>query len=288
MMCLVGRAAKFLMASLAGLAAVMPLAAQEAVPRLEVPRAEAPPRIDGELDDACWRSAARIGHLGPSRGQTLPESAPATEVRMVWDSRALHVSFACRDDDIHVDASMKRDDDLYKADVCEVFIDGKGDQRQWIEIQVSPNNQILDLVSMMTAEPAYTETLRLTRELAAREFWSDRSWTAIGLESATGRLVEAGRTVGWTVELSIPASAFLRRLGLDRLGPMELRANVLRYDHPANADGSRAFVPMNWAPVAPGCPHISPAAMGRLVLQDGADAPQQPIDISPRRLPNEE
>ncbi len=52
MMCRVERAAKLLMASLAGLVAVVPLAAQEAVPWLEVPRAEAPPRIDGEFDDA--------------------------------------------------------------------------------------------------------------------------------------------------------------------------------------------------------------------------------------------
>ena len=192
-----------------------------------------------------------------------------TEVRLVWSPEALHIAFACRDDDILADPAMADDDNLYKADVCEVFIDGKGDQRQWIEIQVSPLNRVLDLVSTMTAEPVYTEELRLTQEVVDRDFWSDRSWKAQGMSTASGRLAVDGKTVGWTVEMSIPASAILRRLGVEVLSPMSIRANILRYDHPLEG-GCRRFVQSNWAPVAHGCPHISPVAMGILRLVESA------------------
>lgn len=235
------------------------------VPRLAVPRAAVPPVIDGALDDACWRSAAVIAGLGPARDAVAPAAWPRTVVRIAWDPAALHLAFACRDDDIHVLPALGRDDDIYKGDVCEVFIDGVGDQRQWIEVQMSPLNQVLDLVSILTAPPAYTDAMRLTPDLVERELWSDRSWSAAGLATASGRIVEDGATVGWTVEMSIPAGAFLRRAGRDRLSPMDLRANVLRYDHPVG-NGKRELVQMNWAPVATGCPHISPAAMGVLHL----------------------
>lgn len=241
------------------------------VPQLDVPRTSSAPVVDGILDDRCWSDAPTIRNLGPARLVAGGGELPPTEVRIMWDPRALYVAFVCRDNGIHSMDAMGRDGDLYKADVCEVFIDGKGDQRQWIEIQVSPLNQVLDLVSTMTADPQYTAEMRLTQTMVERDFWSDRSWSAAGLVTASGRLFEGGKTVGWTVEMSIPAAAFLRRMGRDRIEPMQIRANFLRYDHPV-VDAGRGFTQLNWAPVAVGCPHISPSAMGVLRLVDQADA----------------
>jgi hypothetical protein len=250
------------------------LAVAADVPQLLVPRSQTVPVVDGKLDDACWERAALIDGLGPARGGVNGIGMQPTEVRLVWSPEALHIAFNCRDDDIFADPAMADDDNLYKADVCELFIDGKGDQRQWIEIQVSPLNRVLDLVSTMTVEPMYTEELRLTQDLVDREFWSDRSWKAQAISTSSGRLVVDGQTVGWTVEMSVPASAFVRRLGVVALSPMSIRANILRYDHPLDG-GSRRLVQSNWAPVAHGCPHISPAAMGVLRLVEPADTTTQ-------------
>jgi hypothetical protein len=55
---------------------------------------------------------------------------------------------------------------------------------------------------------------------------------------------------------------------------MAMRANFLRYDWIPGQDeaGQRRLQPQNWSPVAIGCPHISPAAMGRITLAPpGAD-----------------
>lgn len=251
---------------------VTPVLMAADVPHLLVPRSQEAPVVDGSLQDACWKTAALVDGLGPARGNGDEATIQHTTVRLVWTQEALHVAFSCRDDDVYADAAMLNDDNLYKADVCEVFIDGKGDQRQWIEIQVSPLNRVLDLVSAITADPQYTEALRLTQEQVDRDFWSDRTWSAPGLATASGRLVENGVPVGWTVEMSIPAAAFLRRPGAATLTPMDIRANLLRYDHPSGV-GGRKFVQSNWAPVAQGCPHISPAAMGvvRLVESSGGE-----------------
>jgi hypothetical protein len=46
-----------------------------------------------------------------------------------------------------------------------------------------------------------------------------------------------------------------------------MRGNLMRYDHPVRpGKEKRDMLFMNWSPVEPGCPHISPAAMGHIIL----------------------
>ncbi len=251
-------------------------------PRLVVPHAFVPPVIDGVLNDAVWRQAAVIDGLRPARGgddgariDTVP-----TVVRLLWDEAFLYVAFACRDDDIHVSGNLKRDDNLYAEDVVEVFVDGFGDARQWIEIQVNPLGEVLDLMFVLASEARHGDDYVL-EPAARRHLFTFREWNSQGLRHAAGRLVEQDVVVGWTVEMAIPAADLVKRTGGGCLEPMELRANFLRYDHqPEREGGARRLVHMNWAPVRHGCPHISPGAMGTLIL-----APAAPLmaDASPSR-----
>lgn len=243
------------------------------LPALTVPRLVVvpPPVIDGVLDDAAWAHAAVIRGLGPSLGgvrdQERIDRIPTT-VRVLWDTNALYLAFECLDDHIDVDPDAKHDSDLYLHDVCEVFLDPVGDGRQYMEIQVSPNGQTLDMVYLLTAPPEYTAAGRLTPSCAARELWRFREWEAVGLRAASGRIRRNGTVAGWTVELAIPAAPIMRRRGLSTFEPGEIRANFARYDwQPDPATGRRDLLPMYWSPVARGCPHLSAGRMGRLVLE---------------------
>ena len=238
-------------------------------PRLDVPRTEQAPLIDGVLNDTAWDAAALIDGLKPFLGGSYQDAIDRipTKIRVTWNPGYLFVAFECRDPDIYATGTVKHDGNIYTEDVCEVFIDGKGDQRQWIEVQVNALNETLDLMSLYTGKLEFRASGRILPEHSARDFWSFRGWEPNGMVTASGRIVEKGDVVGWTVEMAIPAETFLKRRGLKKLKPMEIRANFMRYDHPENEDGERALMHMNWSPVEHGCPHISPAAMGVLRLQ---------------------
>ena len=241
------------------------------LPVLSVPRAAASPVIDGALDDAVWACAATIRGLGPSRGGDADRGRIAllpTTIRVAWDTNALYIAFECLDKRIDVNPAARYDGDLYLNDVCEVFLDPVGDGRQYMEIQVDPDGQTLDMVHLLTAPPEYTPTGRLTPAFSQRERWSFREWEATGLRTGSGRLRLDGAAVGWTVELAIPAAPIMKRRGVSTFMPGEIRANFTRHDWTVDpGTGMRALLPMYWSPVEHGCPHISAGLMGRLALE---------------------
>ncbi|OGV60728.1 MAG: hypothetical protein A2X45_09190 [Lentisphaerae bacterium GWF2_50_93] len=233
------------------------------LPSLDVPRSETAPLIDGKLDDHAWRNAAVINGLLPCRGGKYQEKIDKvpTTVRLLWDKDYLYVSYECTDAEI-LATMTERDSKLYMEDVCEVFIDPMGDGRQYFEVQVSPNNVIFDICHIATGEPEYTETKRFTPEFGKKNHWAFPEWNMEGLQTATARTEN-----GWNCEIAFPAKLLMKRRGLDKLEPCELRANFMRYDWQPGKNGKREMIHMNWAPVQHGCPHISPAAMGILNLK---------------------
>jgi len=241
------------------------------VPVLTVPYASAPPVVDGVLDDSLWSGAVAVRELHAARDRPADQERMdrrPTTIRVAWDAGFLYVAFECLDDHIDVDPALKHDDALYLHDVCEVFLDPVGDGLQYLEIQVSPLGQTIDLVHLMTTAPVYTATGRLPQALVDRDFWSFREWEADGLRAAAGRIRQGDKVIGWTVELAIPAAAALRRPGLTSYVAGEIRANFARYDYQqAPGMDERQLVPMYWSSVEWGCPHISAGLMGRLELQ---------------------
>lgn len=227
-----------------------------------------PPTIDGGLDDACWRDVVALDDLQPALDSGKAGSArQPTRIRLLWDADYLYVSFACRDADVYSTGSIPHDGDLYKEDVCEVFLSALADGRQWFEIQVSPRNQTMDVLHLFTGDPSQvTPTGRLKAEAVARDRWALREWEATGLRTAAGELRENGVLVGWTVEAAIPAALLTKRLNGGALRPLNLYANFVRYDHPAAGNGNRSPQFASWSAVESGCPHISPSRFGTLRL----------------------
>jgi hypothetical protein len=248
--------------------ALLPLAKVEAqtnrLPVLEVPFAVQKPRMDASSGDSAWKTGAVIPSLSYSIGVESGGRPPLpTRVLALWDEAHLYLRFVCTDPEIYVPfAGTQRDQPLYKADVVEVFLDVKGDGRQYYELQANAKNQVFDQNIVLTAEPRSNELLRLADEIVGRDFWPDLGWTMDGLQTAASQTPDS-----WTVDFAIPASVVMRRLGTDKFSPMNLRANLLRYEYPRPATGDkRSLHAQNWAPVQIGCPHISPQAMGFLKL----------------------
>ena len=245
-----------------------PPADRPPVPILSVPHAKSPPIIDGRLDENAWASAAVIPALLPCRGENGANltNIPTT-IRLLWDRTNLYVGVECVDNDLYLSGRMQHDGYLHEEDVFEVFLDGKGDGQQSIEVQINADNVTCDIMSLVTAPVQCTRDLTLTEAILTWNAWSFREWTMAGMQTAALKTVRDGKTVGWTAELALPAFWIARRCGLREFRPMDLRANFVRMDwQPDPRTGIRRMVEANWSPTLRGCPHISPWAMGILRL----------------------
>jgi hypothetical protein len=236
----------------------------EKVPSLSVPRAITPPVIDGALEDSCWAQAQVIAGLVPSIEPTSVIPPSPTTVRVLWDAEFLYVGFECVSGGLFFTGKNKHDDKLHLEEVCEVFLDGFGDGRQYIEVQVNPAGVNLDAMHVLTRPPEYTKQMRFTEEFANKDRWLFKEWEMEGLRTAAKPTPS-----GWTAELAIPAAAVMKRKGSPVFFPTPVRANFIRYEHPVSKEtGKREFVAQSWSTILLGCPHLSPGRMGFLNLRE--------------------
>ena len=243
------------------------LSARAALPVLDVPPAPCAPVIDGDTTDACWRAAALIPRLSPALGaNTAAETnLQETVVRVLWTNDFLFVAFDCVDNEVFSSGTMKHDDDIYKEDVVEIFLDGVGDGRQYIEIQIAPDGTNLDLMYLFTSAITNAPDGRVAESILRHERWGFREWEMKGLQTAARKTER-----GWSAEAAIPAAQIVRRLGESEFKTgMEIRVQFMRYDHDPVEAGSatRRIIQQNWSPVIHGNPHNSPSLFGVLRLK---------------------
>ncbi len=231
------------------------------VPEVSVPYATQKPTLRAEWGEGVWEQAGIIEKLTPSL-ESIPSLTPQqTEVRLLWDETNFYIRFVCEAKEV-VATLSGHDTEYHREEAVEVFIDPTGDGKAYIELQVSPNNGVRDVLYLCTGEPRYDENGRFLPEILKRDCWSFDTWNLEGLQTATGRFSHKGKK-GWIAEIAIP-STILRRLGESRFRPMQLKANFIRLEHPKAATDSleRYFLSSNWSPILQGNPHRSPGANG--------------------------
>lgn len=163
------------------------------------------PKIDGKLDDAIWKQAATTGMLidvssgAPNRGFPVNGS-----VRVAWDEQHLYFGFEIEDDNIiggFEPGSV--DSHLWERECVEIMIDpdGDGDNRDYYEIQISPQNLVFD---------SQFDDYNLPRGGPDGPFghqdWSIRGQTAVVVDGTLDDSSDKDR--GYTVEAAIPWSSF--------------------------------------------------------------------------------
>jgi len=229
-------------------------------PRVEVPELSSPETAPQE---SAWQSALLIPAFSPPLHAAANPEAAQTQVRLLWNKDFLFVRFICRDEGVVrlpvEENSPARDKLLFRADCVEVFLDPVGDGRAFVELQVSPDNEIFDAMHLYTADPVSGDDFLIREDLIKRESWFTPEWNLEGLQTTVERSDSS-----WQVTMKIPARTLLRRLGKTVFEPgMVLRANFVRLDY---TPGDKNAVITNWAPVVAGRVHRSPAGMGYLML----------------------
>jgi hypothetical protein len=183
-------------------------------------RASAPPRIDGRLDDPCWRDAPWTEDFVDIEGASKPRPRFRTRAKMLWDDDYFYVGAELEEP--HVWATFtKHDSIIFRDNDFEVFIDPDGDNHQYYELEVNALNTTWDL---FLPRPYRDKGKALT------------NWEIPGLKTAVhvdGTLNNPKDTDrGWSVEIAFPWKALTevaRREKLPRDGD-QWRINFSRVE----------------------------------------------------------
>ena len=176
--------------------------------------AEAPPVLDGKLDDPAWAKAAVIDKF-PAFWKGA--ATTGTKAYLVWDKDALYFAATMTDAELR-SVGTKRNDHLWEGDVFELFFKPDAAKPAYYEFQANPKSVILELAwqrrgddfnTLAAAPPMGTEAVAVVDGTLDRPGDRDR---------------------GWTVEGKIPWSAFAPTGGRPKPGDSWLFA-LCRYDY---------------------------------------------------------
>ncbi|MBL8861518.1 MAG: carbohydrate binding family 9 domain-containing protein [Planctomycetes bacterium] len=159
------------------LPSAVPLRSQASVLRVE-----RGPRIDGRLDEDCWRQAPPIGPLRQMIPRVDADPSEDTEVRLVHDGRALYFGIRCHDREPGkiVATLRQRDADLDPDDRIEIVLDTFRDRRNAYFFQIGAAGSIGDAL------------------ISKNGGGFKKAWD--GIFDGAARIDE----LGWTAEIEIP------------------------------------------------------------------------------------
>jgi hypothetical protein len=196
-------------ARVATLAIKHPLSASAfATPTIWVPQRlpASPIVIDGKLDDASWARAATTGSLvNVATGEAPSATELSGSVKLLYDEQALYVGFEVFDDDVRGGFDPAQPDPhLWTKDTVEVMVDpdGDGDNRDYYEIQVGPQNLVFD-----SAFDSYNEPRVAPDGPYGHQEWSANVQSAVQVQ---GTLDDAREDDGYVVEMAIPWTSFAK------------------------------------------------------------------------------
>jgi len=159
--------------------------------KLVAARTETPPKIDGALDDDCWKTATRLTtfRIGSQPGQGLLASEQA-EVLVTSDGQALYFAFICHESEVG------------KIAAHQTQYDGSFDLDDFVALG-------FDVFCDQTRSYAfYVNPLGTRRDRR----WGDDRWNA-SWQSAAKVTKDA-----WTVEIAIPFSILTMPKGAKKFG----------------------------------------------------------------------
>ncbi|MFH1904267.1 MAG: carbohydrate binding family 9 domain-containing protein [bacterium] len=106
---------------------------------LRVGPTSAPPVIDGNLNDTCWRNATMASGFITTGGEWARKQ---TTAYITYDNTYLYIAFECDEptpEKIKVISTENDSLQLFKGDVVEIFLDPNRDHQTYYHLGISPN-----------------------------------------------------------------------------------------------------------------------------------------------------
>ena len=141
------------------------------------------------MTEPVWTRAKWTAFWTSPDGKNRP--APKSRAKFAWDEENLYVAVFSEDDDVW-STFTKRDSNTWEQEVIEVFIDADGDQKDYLELQVTPANVVFD-----------AKFARHRSDLKVARAWNMAGWkTAVKVDGTLNKRDDKDRS--YTVEMVIP------------------------------------------------------------------------------------
>ncbi len=168
---------------------------------LPVPLTESKPVVDGKLEEACWKDAAKTGQLAVIQGKP---SKSTTEAFILRDADHLYVGVRCTGQD-PVKRKVTPGKPAANAEYVQLSIDSNADRNSYYLIRIASANGAVACTYNEHTPP-----------------WGDRTWQP-PFNSAVSKDAE-----GWSAEFALPFNIFLKNKTLaSDLGFNICRAGML-------------------------------------------------------------
>jgi hypothetical protein len=201
-----------------GLAGTIPVQANAAsaeapsstrVPELKPEKLEKGQKIviDGKLDDEAWKTAAVAGPFVDVRsGKADTAASVGGTAKLLWDDASLYVGFEVKDKTI--EGGFKKDakdPHLWTKDTVEIMVDpdGDGDNKDYYEIQVSPQNLVFD-----SQFDSYNTPKTDPDGPFGHQEWSAKLKSAVTLQGTLDK--NDDQDTGYVIEIAIPWKSFAK------------------------------------------------------------------------------
>lgn len=238
----------------------------EKVPDLRIDKLEKgkSPKIDGKLDEEIWKNAPSAGPFVNVSSGTADEKLPVQgDAKLLWDNTALYLGFNVKDKDV-VGGFKKEDQDphLWTKDCVEIMIDpdGDGDNKDYYEIQINPQNFVFD-----SQFDGYNLPKGGPDGPFGHQEWSAKLTSAVQIDGTLDKSDDEDK--GYTVEVKLPWASFDKAKKTPPEIGSEWRVNLYAMQnnggagwspilgqgnfHKASRFGKLLFAEAGWQPPAP-------------------------------------
>jgi hypothetical protein len=175
-----------------------------------IPRLDAPPVIDGKLDDAVWKNARVLKDFYQTQpGDNIAPSHP-TEVLVGYDSKFLYFAFHAYDEAAKVRANVAKRDAIFDDDFVGMYLDTFNDQRRAFELLFNPLG--------IQADAIFTET-------NGEDFSFDLVMESKGALTSDG----------YVVEVALPFKSLRYEAGKDKLWGVHFFRRIKRLNNESHS-----------------------------------------------------
>jgi hypothetical protein len=162
-------------------------------------------KIDGKLDEDAWKTAPTAGPFVDVRtGKPNPSFPVGGRVKILYDNQDLYLGFDVTDKDITGGFKKgEKDPHLWTKDTVEIMVDpdGDGDNKDYYEIQVSPQNLVFD-----SQFDDYNKPEKKPDGPFGHQEWSAKLTSAVTLNGTIDK--PGDKDQGYVVEVKIPWKSF--------------------------------------------------------------------------------
>ncbi|MFZ5892003.1 MAG: carbohydrate-binding family 9-like protein [Myxococcota bacterium] len=244
-------------------------------------------KLDGKLDETAWAEATAGQFVDVATGMRNKKSTLGGNVRLLWSEQGMYVAIEARDPDL-VGGFKKTDKDpqLWTKDTVEIMIDpdGDGDNKDYYEIQINPQNLVFD-----SQFDDYNEPRKEPDGPFGHQEWSAGIKSGVAVDGTLDKSDD--KDVGYTVEAFLPWKSLEKAQKRPPAAGDKWRMNfyVISGDQAVawspilkqgNFHKAARFGTIEWAPKAPP-PEAAPVASAAAPAPEGAPANSAAVAAAP-------